>query len=468
MAENRLQKVIDAAQTAGDQCPIGLPDFSKGQKSMHNVLKMMEDQMPADMRKQPVHLIKIEAFLGWTTAYMYEEVKASDMVDVPYVDVAKSGVWDKIVILSWRWSHLKPRDMTPGFSLMSSDQLSGLQSMMKAAKTKGAEYIWIDCSCVPQYSVEIMSEVLRSKFCFARARFMVILPTFAQQENNGSRDSWRLEKIARPLLGQVCDNLKKQEEGSKARQAVRLIVQSFYDGKPIAKQEYFGRAWTLAERLARYGKKDRLCDWIPLEWWLGIIIDCVIDGDSGVYKHFLEKGSSKKTGDMFEILCKKVGGMTEENCLSEIGSSLSLAKDLSDLLEDATIVWATYVSEEGTSKEWLKHYLTVSIPNMHYKAWNKSDWIWAIYSYFKWTDPVKTNDGLIEAVFELAQVAGIKEQPIANTKILPSLYSTYKALDLSDAAKAVEPEEVARARKAEEAKWKGKKSLVKQNTAETN
>ena len=46
----------------------------------------------------------------------------------------------------------------------------------------------------------------------------------------------------------------------------------------VASIEYLERAWTLAERMARYGHKERLCRWMSLEAWMGIVLDTVIKG----------------------------------------------------------------------------------------------------------------------------------------------------------------------------------------------
>lgn len=47
-------------------------------------------------------------------------------------------------------------------------------------------------------------------------------------------------------------------------------------------REYFGRVWTLAERMARGGRGERLSNWMPLSMWLGMIVDALLasaDGD---------------------------------------------------------------------------------------------------------------------------------------------------------------------------------------------
>ncbi len=53
------------------------------------------------------------------------------------------------------------------------------------------------------------------------------------------------------------------------------VVNAILAKEVVAGREYFGRVWTLAERLARYGRKEQLSQWLSLEvrrcvvvsWW---------------------------------------------------------------------------------------------------------------------------------------------------------------------------------------------------------
>ena len=38
----------------------------------------------------------------------------------------------------------------------------------------------------------------------------------------------------------------------------------------------YQRAWTLAERVARFGRKEALFHWLTLESWIGMVIDVVL------------------------------------------------------------------------------------------------------------------------------------------------------------------------------------------------
>ena len=69
-----------------------------------------------------------------------------------------------------------------------------------------------------------------------------------------------------------------------------------------------------------------------------------------------------------------------------------------------------------------------------YKAWDRKDLIWAVYSYFTWKTPIKTEAGVTEAIYDLAVLAGLPK-PVDGSKILPELLPTYKALGLAEEAR---------------------------------
>ena len=125
------------------------------------------------------------------------------------------------------------------------------------------------------------------------------------------------------------------------------------------------------------------------------------------------------------------------------------------LLVLAAKIWtSSNIPQETPTREWLRQYLLVTLGSGVYDAWEKKDLIWAIYSYFTWKTPIKTDAGINEAIYDLAVLAGLPK-PDDGSKILPQLYSTYKALGLSEAVGTIErarkaAEEAERARKEEE------------------
>lgn len=60
--------------------------------------------------------------------------------------------------------------------------------------------------------------------------------------------------------------LMRRRAPTSARSGVAAaVVDSMLAKEMVAGREYFGRVWTLAERLARYGRKERLSQWLSLE-----------------------------------------------------------------------------------------------------------------------------------------------------------------------------------------------------------
>lgn len=115
-------------------------------------------------------------------------------------------------------------------------------------------------------------------------------------------------------------------------------------------------------------------------------------------------------------------------------SAKSLNAKVAQLLILATKKWtSSNVPKETPTTEWLHEYLLITLGSGVYQAWERKDLIWAIYPYFTWKAPIKTDDGVTDAIFDLAILAGLTK-PVDGSKILPELFSTYKALGLNEAA----------------------------------
>jgi len=67
-----------------------------------------------------------------------------------------------------------------------------------------------------------------------------------------------------------------------------------------------------------------------------------------------------------------------------------------------------------------------------YDAWEKKDLIWAVYSYFTWKTPVKSETGVLEAIYGLAMLASLAK-PADGSNVIPVLLHTYEALSLREA-----------------------------------
>lgn len=186
-----------------------------------------------------------------------------------------------------------------------------LQRLLRCAAAGGLQYTWIDWCCVPQYSAPSMVEVLRSKVYYARARTMLVLPTFAQlpattctpikQQLQAAIGRMKDASVslakASTKLAASAEKKEGEEDGGKAegqekaskegegaegkagegsdeakaaaalvnQRVVAAVVEDLLAKGLYADGAYFGRAWTLAERMARFGRRECLCQWMSLE-----------------------------------------------------------------------------------------------------------------------------------------------------------------------------------------------------------
>ncbi len=225
---------------------VGAPTLSKGSLKLNQLPGAIRDLdlMPPDLANANMRLISINSLLKWASLKVYEDVEAFDCLQLPYSSVTDDQ-WAATLVLSWRWGKPKPMpDRVPGFSPMSAAQWGELHYLLANAARSGIEFVWVDWSCVPQYSGGVessMIEVLRSKVYYARAASMVVLPTFEE-----------LSTSARLILGRAHRELQevsKQDPKSKfVEQLVALAIQDMLNKGTVARRDYFGRAWTLAER----------------------------------------------------------------------------------------------------------------------------------------------------------------------------------------------------------------------------
>ena len=102
---------------------------------------------------------------------------------------------------------------------------------------------------------------------------MIILPRFQVLSDESVHNM-------RAFLGEAMTVLEKRNNQSASVAA--SIIKSILDkrGMEVAEFDYFRRAWTLAERLARYGRGERLCHWMSLESWIGMVIN-ILDTVTG-------------------------------------------------------------------------------------------------------------------------------------------------------------------------------------------
>lgn len=98
---------------------------------------------------------------------------------------------------------------------------------------------------------------------------MVILPTFVPLPDGGPV-VLVLRKAARLL------RKRANSPGTEVVAAVAGVIEGILAKRTVAGRENFGRAWTLAERIARFGRSEKLCQWLSLEAWLGMVVDAML------------------------------------------------------------------------------------------------------------------------------------------------------------------------------------------------
>jgi len=350
----------------------------------------MHVTLPDELSMPPLRLLHINAVAHrWEHLPVYEVVPSGDYIEVPYCE-AGSDYWDQTCMLSWRWAMGKPSAMSEGATAMSEQQFAELRHKLRAAAEVGLMYVWIDWSCVPQYVGDPMVEIHRSRLYYARARTLIVLPGFRQ-----------LSTI--PVMVILLHHAQLLLERSTGDNAAndRIIAQTLkriIDAKAVASREYFGRVWTLAERMARHARKEKLCEWLSLDLWLGMVVDAMLGG---------------KDDAAAAIYWQKLFPSDVLQQLSEVEQEISLAveafhttKDLykavAELCRSGYRVWTNTALKEEASREWLKTYL-LEEAGVVYSAFNNNDIVWSIYCFFCFEQDVTPT----KALRNLCKVANV-------------------------------------------------------------
>ncbi|GIL92445.1 hypothetical protein Vretimale_6484 [Volvox reticuliferus] len=351
--------------------------------------------MPALLKQAPMRLLKINNVLAWTNLRVYEEVPPSACLNLPYAEV-DDALWDQTAVLSWRWGAPKPSKLQHGYSPMLQPQFTEFCEVLTRLRDNGIQYVWIDWCCVPQYSSSPMVEIMRSKVFYMRARAMVIIPTFHPIPPEG---------IVRLLLVKAARSLRKRGHKSLQGAAAADVINSILAREQVAGREYFSRVWTLAERMARHGRSEQLCNWLSLEAWLGMVVDAMLKStDDKTASQIYKKILGTEAGDLLDKILDplaaavKTGSMLVAEGLEEM---------VAQLFEMAVNMWKSQsILEEAPTKPWLLSYLEEAHTGV-YQAWNEGDRVWAVYSYFCWKqlDQLQPT-ALLEALQDLARVAG--------------------------------------------------------------
>ena len=112
---------------------------------------------------------------------------------------------------------------------------------------------------------------MRNQLYYIRSHFMCVLPTFQPLNEDG---------VVKLVLVRTLRVLKKRSSaGKKTDQACAAVMEAILAKGTVASREYFGRGWTLAERMGRHLREEKLCHWISLEAWLGMLVDAMIKSE---------------------------------------------------------------------------------------------------------------------------------------------------------------------------------------------
>jgi len=355
----------------------------------------------------PVRLVRIDAILqAWSHLLLYEDVPEADYLEAPYKEMGDE-LWSRVAVLSWRWSRPKARERTEGWSPMSEHQFVELKRTLGRAARHGLELVWIDWSCVPQYTGDPIVEIHRSRLYYARARLLVVLPDFRPLG-------------ASPVLRLVLTNAKRLVDADDAagdaaleHSLVSEALARILDSDMIASREYFGRVWTLAERVARGVRTEQLCQWLSLDVWLGMVVDALIRGyedeSTGIYWLKLfppEVLESLTSVERAVALAERAHHVTEE-----------LETAVAALCKDAMMVWRDRYLEEVPSPAWLRNYLQHDALRI-YRAWDSLDAVWSVYGYFCWRAGIgRGPDPKAECLTALEDLCLVAEIDPASTPI---------------------------------------------------
>ena len=181
------------------------------------------------------------------------------------------------------------------------------------------------------------------------------------------------------------------------------------------------------------GRPESLCQWMSLNTWIGMVVDAMLKSTadkkaSAIYRTILgQEGSDLLDSIVGPLALSVKSGSTMHSSMEGLESKVI------QLLVLAAKIWTcSNIPQEMPTKEWLREYLLVTLRSGVYDAWEKKDLIWAVYSYFTWKTPVKSETGVLEAIYGLAMLAGLAK-PADGSNVIPVLLHTYEALSLREA-----------------------------------
>jgi len=349
----------------------------------------------------------------------YEEVPAGNSVyvEVPYQDTTQK-MWDATAVVSWRWGKPKPVAQSPEFTPMTDAQLGMMRRYLDAHRS--IFYVWVDWCCVPQYGSanDCMVEIARSKLFYSRARMMMVLPVVAPLAEGGMRVA--LRGVLRELGGRP---------NNKARRLIASQLAAILEAGVYCEFGYFSRVWTLAERMCRDRRDEKLKHWLSLEAWLGMTFDYLWGASDP-----RDEGSAAASGAqhywrrLFEEHNKpeynaRVGAaLAELRLIRTRGSAMaspSVYSVLAAVFEDGYEVWRNISVAEALDVGWLRKYLTEEV-GVVYGSWKREDAIFAIYTFFCW----HMREEFAHSHRDLCTLAGIDETQSLLFHAAPEIFTS--------------------------------------------
>ena len=137
--------------------------------------------------------------------------------------------------------------------------------------------------------------------------------------------------------------------------------------------------------MARFGRHEGLHHWLTLESWLGMVVDSIFIKA----KSRTEEDGATIVVSMLGKRARKLVPIIQSQYLNAlevqaVNINFDLISKTARVLIAATNRYNRVVKgeEEGPTPTWLQRYLSKEVVTEVYKAWDKKDLVWAVYSYF--------------------------------------------------------------------------------------
>ena len=366
-----------------------------------------------------VRLMLRKGIMQLQQLYAYEQTKMQMFKEMNYADITEE-MWNQTVALSWRWHRNRPKNPDRGYSPMSNTQLAELKKILLGLDAR-VKYVWIDYTCAAQKMVHEgpgMTEIMRSRLYYARARRMISLPSMVVLPEQNSLMPLLAGGVR--ALGQMMQSRVAQPHSRKDLQIVKDELSALMSKTVLCKRDYFYRAWPLAERMARSCRDEWLEHWMPLNLWIGVLGDLLWmsargDDDAKFPWGIFEEDHQRAMVDALHR-CRVVGKRVEQVSKRqsqeesvEYREHSRTAPDIDEAVASFFMAgykaWQTPLYEQNPTVDWLCEYMTDSA-QVNVVATDWRDTVWSVYGTFV-AKPLFYNN-VSEAVSLLCRVADIE------------------------------------------------------------